>query len=81
MGEGSIRAESLSKTFRSITAVRDLSFQVEPGEIYAFLGPNGAGKVGACRRWSWSERRLCGSVGGFVCVGGRASVGFVLTPR
>jgi ABC-2 type transport system ATP-binding protein len=34
----------LHPTYRSITAVDDISFQVETGEILAFIGPNGAGK-------------------------------------
>lgn len=34
----------LTKTFGDFTAVNDISFRVEKGEIFAFLGPNGAGK-------------------------------------
>jgi len=40
-----IRVQNLVKTFGSFTAVDDVSFQVEAGEIFAFLGPNGAGKT------------------------------------
>jgi len=40
-----IRVQNLIKTFGSFTAVDDVSFQVEAGEIFAFLGPNGAGKT------------------------------------
>ncbi|HEX4004612.1 MAG TPA: ATP-binding cassette domain-containing protein [Acidobacteriaceae bacterium] len=40
-----IQVENLSKTFDQFTAVRDISFQVDAGEIFAFLGPNGAGKT------------------------------------
>ncbi|RPI08951.1 MAG: ATP-binding cassette domain-containing protein, partial [Acidobacteriales bacterium] len=40
-----IRAEHLVKKFGELEAVRDISFQVNGGEIFAFLGPNGAGKT------------------------------------
>jgi ABC-2 type transport system ATP-binding protein len=40
-----IRVRNLTKTFKSFTAVRGISFDVERGEIFAFLGPNGAGKT------------------------------------
>src|SRR5919106_4129779 len=31
--------------YRDVHAVREVTFQIEPGEIVAFLGPNGAGKT------------------------------------
>jgi ABC-2 type transport system ATP-binding protein len=40
-----IRVRNLVKTFDKLTAVDDVSFDVEAGEIFAFLGPNGAGKT------------------------------------
>jgi len=40
-----IRVENLIKTFGDFTAVDHISFDVAPGEIFAFLGPNGAGKT------------------------------------
>src|SRR5580692_7215937 len=40
-----IRVEHLTKTFGEIEAVRDVTFEVGRGEIFAFLGPNGAGKT------------------------------------
>jgi ABC-type multidrug transport system ATPase subunit len=39
-----IRVTNLSKNFKDIVAVDNLSFTVNPGDIYGFLGQNGAGK-------------------------------------
>ena len=40
-----IEVEHLVKKFRRLTAVNDVCFSVEEGEIFGFLGPNGAGKT------------------------------------
>ncbi|MBI4823655.1 MAG: ABC transporter ATP-binding protein [Nitrospirae bacterium] len=40
-----ISVERLTKKFGNITAVNDISFDVEEGTIFGFLGPNGAGKT------------------------------------
>ncbi len=37
--------QNLQKRYGSVTAVKDVSLQVEPGEIFGLLGPNGAGKT------------------------------------
>ena len=39
----------LSKSFRNFQAVKDVTLQIPPGEIFGFLGPNGAGKTTTIR--------------------------------
>ena len=39
-----IEINGLTKKFKDVTAVKDLSFKVKEGELFAFLGLNGAGK-------------------------------------
>ena len=51
MADVVMRAERLAKTFRlgffrkRVDAVKEVSFEVERGEVFGFLGPNGAGKT------------------------------------
>ena len=41
--------QNLQKRYGKIEAIKDVSFQIEPGEIFGLLGPNGAGKTTTLR--------------------------------
>jgi ABC-2 type transport system ATP-binding protein len=61
-----ISVRQLTKRFGRVTAVDDLSFDVQPGTITGFLGPNGAGKTTTLRMLLGLVRPTAGSalVGG-----------------
>ena len=44
-GEYALELDHLTKDFGGITAVKDVSLQVEKGQIYGIIGPNGADKT------------------------------------
>ncbi|HVW20111.1 MAG TPA: ABC transporter ATP-binding protein [Opitutaceae bacterium] len=44
-----IEVQGLTKRYGQFTAVRDLSFSVQPGEVLGLVGPNGAGKTSTLR--------------------------------
>ncbi|MBE0476194.1 MAG: ABC transporter ATP-binding protein [Coriobacteriia bacterium] len=54
--------EGLSKSYGALRAVRDVSFSVSEGEVFALIGPNGAGKTTALRVVSTILRPSSGSV-------------------
>ncbi|HBG02884.1 MAG TPA: ABC transporter, partial [Firmicutes bacterium] len=45
----SLVATAITKRFRDVTAVDNLSFSVAEGSLFGFLGPNGAGKTTTMR--------------------------------
>src|SRR5690349_5726983 len=49
MSNGQIVVSGLTKQYKRVRAVDNLSFQVEPGRVTGFLGPNGAGKTTTLR--------------------------------
>lgn len=53
MSETALEVNNLVKKFGSFTAVNNISFTVNQGEVFGFLGPNGAGKT-------TTIRMLCG---------------------
>lgn len=57
-----VRAIGLAKRFGEVHAVEDVSFSVEPGEIFGLLGPNGAGKTTTIRMMMDIFRPDAGSV-------------------
>lgn len=44
-----LQLHHLTKSFRDVTALRDVSFTVTAGEVFGYLGPNGAGKTTTLR--------------------------------
>jgi ABC-2 type transport system ATP-binding protein len=49
MNDAAIRVEGLTKYYGAVIGIEDLSFDVQPGEIFGFLGANGAGKTTTIR--------------------------------
>ena len=56
-----LAVHGLTKRFGQLTAVDDLSFDVQPGTITGFLGPNGAGKTTTLRMLLGLVRPTAGS--------------------
>lgn len=62
MSTPAIEAINLTKAYGDRKIVRDVSFQVNPGEVYALVGPNGAGKTTVIRLVSGLAFPTAGSV-------------------
>ncbi|MFF0153706.1 ABC transporter ATP-binding protein [Micromonospora sp. NPDC005203] len=57
-----IEVEQLNLTYGDFHAVKDLSFEVRPGELYALLGTNGAGKTSTLEVVEGHRRPTSGTV-------------------
>jgi len=57
-----IEVKNLFKEFKGFVAVKDVSFFVKKGEIFAFLGPNGAGKTTTIRMLTTLLRPTSGTI-------------------
>ena len=68
MSTQALTAQHLTRHFGDRVAVEDVSFELEPGQIFALLGPNGAGKTTTLRMLAG----LIAPTSGSVRVGGEA---------
>jgi ABC-2 type transport system ATP-binding protein len=61
-----IHTENLTKRFKEVLAVDNLSLDIPEGEVFGFLGPNGAGKTTTVRMLT----SLIGPTSGMATVAG-----------
>lgn len=47
--QASVVIENLSKSYKRVAAIKDISLEVEKGEIFGFIGPDGSGKTSLFR--------------------------------
>ncbi len=57
-----LKVENLSKSYGSLKAVDDVSFEVQPGEVFGLLGPNGAGKTSLISTITTLEKPTSGRI-------------------
>ena len=57
-----VNVQGLTKQFKNLTAVQDLSFSVNEGDVYGFLGQNGAGKSTTIRMLATLISPTAGSI-------------------
>lgn len=59
---GAVLLENVHKIYNDVTVVNDLSFSIEPGEMFGLLGPNGAGKSTTIRMLTTLTRPSKGKI-------------------
>ncbi len=57
-----IEVKNLTKKFKDFTAVDNISFNVEEGDVFAFLGPNGAGKTTTIKMLTTLLKQTSGTI-------------------
>ena len=58
----SVRFESVTKAYGNVTAVDQISFQIEPGKLVTLLGPSGCGKTTTLRLIAGLEMATSGRI-------------------
>ena len=76
-----LEVRALKKNFGAVAALRGVSFDIEPGEVFGYLGPNGAGKTTTLRIILGLVRATSGEVALFaqppLAPASRSDIGFV----
>jgi spermidine/putrescine transport system ATP-binding protein len=62
MSGGHVKLESLTKRFDDVSAVDDISLEIEPGEFFSLLGPSGCGKTTTLRMVAGFEPPSAGMI-------------------
>ena len=67
MSETAIETKGLTKKYGEMFAIRDISIELNQGDLFGFIGPNGAGKTTTMRiiatllNPTWGEAYVCGN--------------------